>query len=407
MSETKRNNIFSWINKSVSATARIFAQEFSEIFRHRGVLIIIVLAPLIYPFLYSYLYKNETVIDMPIAVIDESSSEHSREFTRHLDATRDVEVVYKLNNLEQAKIELAKGNIHGIVHIPREFEKNIVNGNQATVSMYCDMRSFLFYRAMVLSVNYVTLDMGKEIELERLYSLGESGELAETSIKPIPNESTILYNPGMGFASFVLPALLILIIHQTLVFGIGMYAGIAREDNPNGELFLKATLRGGLFREIVGRALCYFIVYLFWTSLTLLVVPRIFNLPHIGDMFSLLMLVVPFLFATIFFAMFLSIFVYNRETQMVLLVFFSVILLFLSGFSWPLSNMSGFWRVFGYLFPSTFAIQGYIKVNSMAATHHAINFEIIGLWIQTLVYFVLASIFYFMEMKRKKSVVIE
>lgn len=404
MNETKNNNIFIRFISNIRATMYIFTKEFRGMFRDRGVLIIIILAPIIYPLLYPYLYKNETAINVPVAVVDLSQTSQSRELIRSLDATRDVKVTERLDNLEQAKTELYKGDIHGILYIPKEFDKDIMSGKQTTISLYSDMSSFLYYRAVYMAVNYVGLDLGEKIQLERLNAAGEAGELAKIGEKPIVNEGTILYNPGMGFSSFLLTAVLILMIHQTLVFGIGMAAGADREDNPNGELVVSTSSRGGLFRVVIGRALSYFIVYLFWSVFMLMVIPHIFNLPHIGDIYSIIQIIIPFLLATIFFSMMLSVFNFNRETQMILLVFFSLILLFLSGISWPQSNISGFWRTFSYLFPSTFGIQGYIKANTMGATFPEMRFEVVGLWIQTLLYFILTSILYYREIKRSEKI---
>ena len=404
MKETNKNSIFLRFISNLRATIYIFIKEFKWIFKDRGVLIIIIVAPLVYPLLDPYLYKNETAIDVPIAVVDNSNTTRSAELTRALDATMDLKVAEKLDNLEQAKTELYKGNIHGILYIPGDFNKRIVLKDQAFVSMYSDMSSFLYYRAMVLAVNYVTLDMGEKIKIERLNDAGVSGYDAEVSAKPIENEGTILYNPGMGFSSFLLTAVLILMIHQTLVFGVGMAAGAEREDNPNNELIMSSTSRGGLFRVVLGRALSYFAVYLFWSAFILLIVPRIFNLPHIGDFQTMLSFVVPFLLATVFFSMTFSVFNMQRETQMILLVFFSLILLFLSGISWPQYNMSGFWRVFSYLFPSTFGIQGFIKTNTMGASASEIKFETVGLWMQTLIYFITTSILYYREIKKNEKI---
>ncbi|MGC3977514.1 MAG: ABC transporter permease [Paludibacteraceae bacterium] len=378
----------------------IFAKEFKGLFRDRGVMIIIVFAPIVYPLLYPYLYKNETIVNVPIAVVDHSNTTRSAEFIAGLDATMDLKVVAKPDNFRTSRAEIYQGNIHGIIYIPEDFNKKITNRQQAFISMYSDMSSFLYYRAMVLGVNYVTLDMGEKVKIQRLNDLGISGHAAEVSAKPMLNEGTILFNPGMGFTSFLLTAVLIIMLHQTLVFGIGMAAGAEREDNPNHELITSTTSRGGLFRVILGRALSYFTLYLFWSAFMLLVVPRIFNLPHIGDFHTILSFVVPFLLATIFFSMTLSVFNMERETQMILFVFFSLILLFLSGISWPQSNMSGFWRVFSYLFPSTFGVQGFIKSNTMGATPAEIRFETAGLWIQTLVYFITTTVLYYRGIKR-------
>lgn len=388
---------------NIMAMFHIFIDEIKGIFKDRGVVIIVMLATLVYPLLYCSLYKNETLIDVPVAVVDDSHSSLSDKLIREMDATRDLQVTAHLQNMQEAQQWFNEGKIHGIIYIPNDFSKKIHRGEQANISVYSDMSSFLYYRAMVLATNYVTLDMGEKIQIERLNAQGITGEQAEIIADPVPYESTILFNQGMGFASFLMPAILILIIHQTLFFGIGMAAGTAREENRFHELVSSNVHRGGIFRVIIGKSLAFFVLYLFWSVYIIGFIPDLFNLPHIGNPLTLLEFMVPFLLATIFFSLTLSVFNPTRETQMTVLLFFSLILLFLSGISWPQSNINGFWKMFSYLFPATFGIQGYIKINTMGAGIDEIRFEQIGLWIQTAVYFALASVVYFWQIRRSSK----
>ena len=100
-----------------------------------------------------------------------------------------------------------------------------------------------------------------------------------------------------------------------------------------------------------------------------------------------MMLMIPFLLASIFFSMTVSVFLPHRETGMVIFMFMSLILLFLSGVSWPQSNINGFWKAFAWMFPSTCGVQGYIKINTMGADLRHISFEYLSLWVQSAIYF--------------------
>ncbi|OIP83733.1 MAG: ABC transporter [Porphyromonadaceae bacterium CG2_30_38_12] len=386
-----------------TAMFHIFVDEIKNIFKDRGVVILVILAVLVYPLLYCSLYLNETLVDVPVVVVDASHTRASAEFTSHLDATRDVKVAYKVCSMLEAKLLFNKGNVHGIIHIPANFDKNIHTGEQAVVSVYSDMSSFLYYRALILASNYVSLDMGKNIQVQRLAALGVTGEQQACISNPIPYESVILYNQGMGFASFLMPAILILIIHQTLFFGIGMAAGTAREENRFHVLVSSYTHRGRTIRVILGKALAFFSIYLFWSVYLLAFIPWLFNLPHSGNPLVMLQFIVPFLLASIFFSMTVSVFVSSREIQMVLLLFFSLILLFLSGISWPQSNISHFWKAFGSIFPATFGIQAYYKINSMGAGINEVKTEQIGLWLQTLLYLITTIIAYYWQINKQQS----
>ena len=111
--------------------------------------------------------------------------------------------------------------------------------------------------------------------------------------------------------------------------------------------------------------------------------------------------------ACIFFAMTASIAIRNRETCMLLFVFTSVPLLFLSGISWPGAAMPAFWKYFSYIFPSTFGINGYVRINSMGATLNEVSFEYQALWIQTGFYFITTCLVYRWQILQSRKHVIE
>ena len=87
---------------------------------------------------------------------------------------------------------------------------------------------------------------------------------------------------------------------------------------------------------------------------------------------------------------------------MLLVVFTSVPFLFLSGISWPKSNVPEFWQYISWLAPSSFGIQGFVKLNTLGATFSDILPEIKGLWAQTVVYGALASLVTYWQVKGSK-----
>lgn len=395
-------NIFARLFKEIRRIIYIMLDEYRMVFRDSGLVVMFLGATLMYPLLYSSIYRNETIRNMSIAVVDESHTSRSRDLISKLDATPDLEVKYQFNNLEEVKDPLNRFDIHGVIYIPKEFNSKISQNEQATVSIYCDMSSFMYYRTMMFGANFAILEAGENIKVERMNAAGITGEEAVISNKPFIPEGHILFNSSMGFASFLLPAVLILIIHQTLFFGITMIAGTAREENRIQKV-MPSHNNKKFFQTIIGKALCYFSLYMVVVVYIVLLIPRLFQLPHIGNPLDVMRLMVPFLFAVIFFAMTISVFIRNRETGLVICLFFSVILLFLSGVSWPMSNINWFWRAFGMLFPSTFGIQGYIKINSMGADLSLVKFEYIGLWIQAVVYFITTVIVYRLQYVSQKK----
>jgi ABC-2 type transport system permease protein len=143
-----------------------------------------------------------------------------------------------------------------------------------------------------------------------------------------------------------------------------------------------------------GKALCYFMIYLVMAAYLVLVVPRLFGFTSIGRWDYLAMFLLPYLLDCIFFGMVVSCLVRYRENVMLLMVFITIPLLFLTGISWPQSSISGFWQGISWLFPSTFGVRGFIRINEMGSTLSDVLPEYRVLWLQALAYFILASLIY-------------
>ena len=389
------------IKEGILDTFFIWKDELKNVFKDSGVMIFFFLVPFIYPLLYAFIYNNEVVHNAKMVVVDQSDSYLSREYIRKVDATADVKVVAVCSDMEEAKRMMDAKEAYGILYFPSEFSKNIHKGKQATVSLYCDMSALLFYKAFLLATTEVSLEIGKELRAQNNPS--STIEQEKITINPIPYESVALFNSQNGFASFLVPAILILVIQQTLILGIGMLGGTAREKNRFHSLVPVSRHFNGTLRIVFGKSLTYILLYIVVCIWALGVVPKLFSLPQVGEPWTVMLFVLPYLFASIFLSMTLSGFMTSREV----FVFTSVILLFISGVSWPKEAIPPFWKAIGYLFPSTPGIQGFIRINTAGASLNEVAHEYRTLWIQAGIYFITACIIYRYQIMRSRKLIIK
>lgn len=376
----------------LSGVAEVCTGELRRVFSNSGVLLVFFVAGLGYPLLFNLIYEKENLTDVPVAVVDDSRSVESRRFIRKCDATPEVQVRYHCNSIEEARSLMDQHKINGIIYFPAEYGAKIAQLEQTRICLFCDMSSFLYYKSVFMGANFAMLDEMHQIEFVRYGMTGITGEQAAELVTPVAYDDVKLFVPGGGFTSFLIPALLILVIHQTLFFGIGMVGGSAREDGTEVSVIPDRYRKSRHDVVAVGRLMAYMLIYLVLVAIDLFLIPELFELPHIGRFSDLVVFFLPFLLATICFAITCSCWTKTRESGIVTMVFFSVILLFLSGFAWPQCSMPAVWRYFSYIFPSTHAIQGYVRINSMGATLHEVEFEYLMLWVLTAVYFVTACL---------------
>ena len=381
-------SIFHNINEGLQAVCYIWWQEMKQVFKDEGVIIFFFIVPLVYPLLYSWIYNNETINDVPVVVVDDSHSSLSRKFIRMCDASPDVKIAFYAQDLDEAKSLVSRQLVKGIYYFPPEFDTNVNRLQQATVGVYCDMSLMLAYKAIFQTAQGVSMQMGSEIKTK----LGKNYTAREEAIsaKPLAFDDVPLFNPSGGYGSFVLPGVLMLILQQTLVLGIGLSAGTAREENRYGQLIPISRHYNGVFNIVLGKSLCYFMIYAVMGAWLVAAVPRLFHFPQLATWQSLLIIMLPYILACIFFGIVVSCMVKYRENVMLLMVFISIPLLFLTGISWPQSNIPGFWQGASWIFPSTFGARAYIRLNSMGASLGDVIWEYRILWIQAFAYFCVA-----------------
>ena len=385
-------SIFHNAHEALKDASFIWWDEMKQVVKDEGVLIFFILVPLLYPLLYSWIYNNETVREVPVVVVDDSHTQLSRQFVRRCDASPDVKILAYAADMDEAKSLLSRQVARGIYYIPSNFETNVNRLQPAVVSVFCDMSLMMAYKAVFQTAQLVTMAMGSEIttKLGGHYTKREE----QISARPLNFEEVAIFNPTGGYGSFIIPAVLILIIQQTLVLGIGLSAGTARERNRYRNLIPISRHYNGMFRIVGGKALCYFMIYAVMSAYLVLVVPRLFGFTAIGHWQDLALFLLPFLLDCIFFGMVVSCLVRYRENVMLLMVFVTLPLLFLSGISWPQTSIPGFWQGISWLFPSTFGIRGFVRINEMGGTLADVLPEYHYLWIQMTVYFILACLVY-------------
>ncbi|MCD8203300.1 MAG: ABC transporter permease, partial [Prevotella sp.] len=359
----------------------VWANQMRAIFKDEGILIFSFLVPLLYPLLYSWVYTNEVAHEVPVAIVDMSHSNLSREFIDKFDASPNTRVAYHCNNLNEAKDLIGQQKVFGVLYFPEDFQSSVYRMEQGHIQVFCDMSFMLYYKAVYETATEVSQEINTNIQIERSGNWTEREN--EISTKPLDFDEVQIFNPTGGYGTFILPGVLMLIIQQTLLLGIGLLGGTEREKarlaNNNGSPSQFSILN---FQFSI--ALSFFLIYAVMAAYNTLLVPKFFRFTSLLHAPDMLLFMFPFLLACIFFAMTVSFAVKYRENVMLIVVFSSIIFLFISGVSWPQSSIPKFWQWVSSLIPSTFGIRGFIRMNTMGARLSDIMPEYIALWLQTI-----------------------
>ena len=374
----------------------IFVHELRLIFSDAGVTVIFFIGGLLYPVLYNLIYMNGTVDEMPVAVVDLSESSFSRRYLQKVDATRECEILTYCSSLEEAQRLMQQRIVHGVILIPADFDDCLVRGEQGVVSTYADMSSFLYYKCLTMGTNLAMLD-----------EIHQIGQETYQIPQPVLYDESMPYNKPFSYTIFFLSAALLLVIQQTMFYGSSLLAGTLRERNHSFASMPRHLQGLGIGRVILGRGAAYMAVYLCIGILVALLIPWLFHLPQRAWWGDIMILLVFYILDCILFTFAWSTLIWKRETVFVLFLSVSPVCMFLTGFSWPTTAIPEVWQWVGCLFPSTFGCRAFINLNTAGCSLADVAPEFNAMIIQTVVYYVLASVAIFAEnklMERKASV---
>lgn len=381
----------------------IIRREFLAISTSYAVLLVLMGGIFLYGLLYNYMYAPNIVTDVPVAVVDNSHSALSRNFIRWLDATPQAEIYNEAIDYHEAKEWMKAGKVQGILYLPDDFEERVFRGDESVFSLYATTDAFLYFEALQGATSSVMLAINDKYRPDGAVFLPPQGLLAVAMAQPVSVEGTALYNYTEGYGSYLIPAVMMIIIFQTLLMVIGMVTG---EEYSSGGIRAYTPFGqswGVSIRIVAGKTFVYCSLYAVFAFFLLGLLPYFFSIPNIGNGLYIMLLLIPYLTATSFLGLAASRYFTDSEAPLLMIAFFSVGLIFLSGVSYPMELMPWYWKMVHYILPAAPGTLAFVKLNSMGATMSDIKPEYITLWIQSIVYFVLSVWVYRKKLSSEKS----
>ncbi len=322
-----------------------------------GVLLIVGIAPLLYGFFYPWPYGTQAVTRVPVAVVDYDHSSLSRQITRFAQASPRIDVRMVTGDEREAQQALWAGEIEGYAILPADLKRNVLRGKAAVVTVEADGSYALLNKAVLYGFAEAAGTVSAGVEIKKLQAGGQSALQANASRSPINLQMVALFNPTEGYGSYVVPAVALLIIQQTLLMGVGMLVGLWAETGRHRAD--AATWLGRILAfSTVGYAsgLLYF-GWIFWLQ----------DFPRGANTLGALMLLAFYIPAICTLGALLGTWFGNRERALQVLLFTALPMAFVSGFSWPAEALPDALQTLRWLFPSTAGIQASLRLNQMGA----------------------------------------
>ena len=340
-----------------SSVWRAWVDTLKTIAADKGVLLLIAIAPVIYGFFYPWPYAEQAVTRVPVAVVDYDHSNLSRQITRFAQASPRIDVRMVIGDEHQARQALWRGEIEGYAILPRDLKRDVLRGSPAVATVEANGSYALLNKAVLSGFAEAVGTVSAGVEIRKLQASGQSAPQAQAGRNPINTQMVALFNPTEGYGSYVVPAVALLIIQQTLLMGVGMLVGLWAETGQHradAATWLGRILGFSSVGYLSG--LLYF-SWIFWVQ----------DFPRGANMGGALVLLAFYIPAICTLGALLGVWFGNRERALQVLLFTALPMAFVSGFSWPAEALPELLQALRWLFPSTAGIQASLRLNQMGA----------------------------------------
>ncbi|MCE3228944.1 MAG: transporter permease [Bacteroidetes bacterium] len=326
----------------------LLQKEFKQIFRNKGLLPVLFIAPLIQliilPLAADYEVKN-----ISLAVVDHDHSSYSRKLVSKVGSSG----YFKLAGYNESfsnmfgLLESDKADL--VLEIPSGFEKTLVKEQKQKLFIAVNAINGVKAGLGGAYLSGIIRDYNSEIRAQWIHP-------AKFNPAPVIEvTSTNWYNPFMNYKLFMVPGILAVLI--TMVGGYMCALNIVKEKELGTIEQINVTpIKKAHF--IIGKLLPFWIIGIFIFTVGLFGIGRlVYGIVPAGSMFLLYSFLSIYLVALLGFGLLISTFSETQQQAMSVAFFFVMIFMLMSGLFTPIDSMPGWAKTMANCNPVTYFIE--------------------------------------------------
>jgi len=325
-------------NAMLASFVAIFRKEFLHLFRDRGTFRLIFFIPAMQLCLFGFI--DQTVRDVPTAVVDQDRTVESRLLIDKMQASKTFKVTVLTASPEEARAQVREGKVRVAVVIPPRFHDQRARRDVAQILVLIDGSDSTVSSQALASINGLVA----QENLARAEAVGSS-----LAAQPI-----ILFNPAGRTANYIIPGLIAVLLMMVAVVLTSASIVRERERGTLEQLLVTPIHPVGL---VMGKLFPYLVFGLIETGVVLFLMRFAFQVPIRGNLIFLFAMALLYLFPLLALGVLIST---RAQTQMESFQMAQSLLLpaiFLSGYIFPFEGLPIVLKGIGLVFPTTYMIR--------------------------------------------------
>ena len=368
--------------------------EFRTMLHDSTVRLTVIVATIFYLMLYPLPYLKGVPTKQTIVIVDHDQTSLSLQLIRDANASPKIKVLAKVSSIRQAQKMIESGNAQGFLIIPNNYQRNLLLGQQTTLSYGANAGYFLIYAAITKGLTTISMEMSKQIQRSGKLFHGASYQEMHLSLHPIKLNTVAVFNPTLSYPAYLIPGLLLLILHQTMLIALGTIG--ATQWHKKGYWSRVSALQ-----LVSARVIVFCCIYSLITALYVGWGFMYYGVTLVAHLNDVLLLMLPFLLSVATLGITLSCFFETKERPTQVFVLMGMPIIFLTGFVWPIMLIPHLLVDLSQIIPAIPAISDMLKINQLGASWS----NIIGGWLHLWLLFVIFASFAIYNVRKRQKLI--
>jgi ABC-2 type transport system permease protein len=332
------------LGRSLGRIRVVAYKELIQLRRDRLTIGMMVMLPLMQLILFGYAIDND-VRHMPTVVFDADRTAASRDLVRRLEVTGTYDVIGAVESYDEIATAFRRGTAGVALVVPARYGQDIARGRPAHAQLLVDGSDPQTVASATNTAGSVVEQRAGELAQHRAAALGVGG-----GGPAIELAVSVLYNPDLRTAVYIVPGLVGVILTLTMVMFTSMAIVRERERGTLEQLIVSPVKSVEL---VIGKIVPYIVIGYIQMSLILLVGTQLFDVPFAGEIRLLYLLASLFIAGNLALGLFFSTLARTQQQAMQMSFFFLLPNILLSGFMFPYAGMPRFAQVLASGLPLT------------------------------------------------------
>jgi ABC-2 type transport system permease protein len=325
----------------------LIEKEFKQTFRNNIIPKLLIGLPLMVIFIFPWA-ANQEIKNINAVVVDKDHSTYSKRLIEKIGASKYFNLMEVTGSGDAAleMVEREKGDM--ILEINPDFEKELINSGVSEVMISGNAVNIIKGSLGSTYMMGIVKDFADEIRSEKIQSSGKS-------VMPVINIITQnRFNPFMDYKTFMIPALLVILM--TLICGFLPALNIVSEKEIGTIEQINVTPISK-FTFILAKLIPYWIIGLAVFTFCLILAALVYRLIPAGNLLTIYLSAFTYILVVSGFGLIVSNNSTTMQQAMFVIFFFLIILILISGLFTPIASMPNWAQTFTYFNPLRYFIK--------------------------------------------------